>query len=154
MDVRIRQLIENLGLTQAEFADKVGIDRSTLSNALRGRNQVSINIIKKIHETFPRISMNWLMFGEGEAYPEKTIGKNEGTLFDEISFFPETPTNRSNAKEDMQVDEYITEPKIPIQEKKENASSSFENTPAKKVIKIMVFYSDNTFDTFSSDTKR
>ena len=68
MNTRIKQIIEHEGLTDAEFADRTGIKRATLSHCLSGRNDVSKDIILKIHNAYPQVSVNWLMFGEGEPY--------------------------------------------------------------------------------------
>lgn len=145
MNERIRLLIESLGLTQAEFAEKVGIQPSTLSNALRGRNDVSSTIIIKIHETYPEISINWLMFGEGESNIESVAGAKPR----ENLIFSSDSSNLSEYGRDLEL---------------KNEAESFVKGNAdvlervtqireddRRVVRIMVFYSDNTFESFSSD---
>ena len=82
MNTRIKQIIEHEGLTDAEFADRAGIKRATLSHCLNGRNDVSKDIILKIHNAYPQVSVNWLMFGEGEPYIKEKL-KTPTSLFDE-----------------------------------------------------------------------
>ena len=67
MNNRIKEIIASEHLSDGEFADLVGIKRSTLSHCLNGRNDVSKDIITKIHNAYPYISINWLMFGEGDS---------------------------------------------------------------------------------------
>lgn len=63
---RLKLFIDTNGLTSSQFADMCGISRSSLSQILSGRNKkVSDGLVKLIHDTFPNLSVLWLMFGEG-----------------------------------------------------------------------------------------
>lgn len=64
--LRLKLLIENLRISNSQFADECNISRPTLSQLLTGRNKkVSDVIIAQIHNTYPNLSILWLMFGEG-----------------------------------------------------------------------------------------
>lgn len=68
MDIvgRLKLFLEYLGIPVTQFADNCGIPRPTLSQLLNGRNKtVRDEIIAKIHEAYPQLSIMWLMFGEG-----------------------------------------------------------------------------------------
>ena len=67
---RIKQLIEFKGLTPAAFANEVEINRSGLTHIFSGRNQPSLDLIRKILLTFPDISTEWLMLGKGNMLRE------------------------------------------------------------------------------------
>lgn len=70
MDIvsRLKTFIDYLGVPVTQFADNCGIPRPTLSQLLNGRNKtVRDELISKIHAAYPRLSVMWLMFGEGEA---------------------------------------------------------------------------------------
>lgn len=70
MDIvsRLKTFIDYLGVPVTQFADNCGIPRPTLSQLLNGRNKtVRDELIAKIHAAYPRLSVMWLMFGEGEA---------------------------------------------------------------------------------------
>lgn len=67
---RIKQLIEFKGLTPAAFANEVEINRSGLTHIFSGRNQPSLDLIRKILLTFPDISTEWLMIGKGNMLRE------------------------------------------------------------------------------------
>lgn len=64
---RLRYFMENLRIPISQFADTCGIPRPTMSQLMNGRNKrVSDEIINKIHNGYPSLSILWLMFGEGE----------------------------------------------------------------------------------------
>lgn len=146
MKERIKLLIQSLGLTQAEFAEKVGVQPSTLSNALRGRNDVSSTIIMKIHETYPEVSINWLMFGEGDSNIE-SLKLNENDIFStDSSDSPEYGKDFGLRSEGESL------PKDDAASRRESIARS--DSGDRRVVRIMVFYSDHTFESFSSDWKR
>lgn len=158
MNTRIKRIIENERLTDAEFADRTGIKRATLSHCLSGRNDVSKDIILKIHNAYPQISVNWLMFGEGEPYV-KEKAKTPASLFDEIWTKPEELPEEIKYTQDFTSNEAknadnITDNKNNTEVTKNIDIISSKESNSRKVIKIMVFYSDNTFETFSSDLFR
>jgi transcriptional regulator with XRE-family HTH domain len=60
---RFRKLMGELGLTPSELADKIGIQRSSVSHILSGRNKPSIDFLEKLLNTFPDIDIHWLITG-------------------------------------------------------------------------------------------
>ena len=64
---RLKQYLDSRQISVTQFADVCGIPRPTASQLLAGRNKkVSDEIINKIHNFYPDLSILWLMFGEGE----------------------------------------------------------------------------------------
>ena len=64
---RLKYYLEENKIAISQFADKCRIPRPTLSQILNGRNKkISDELISKIHEAYPRLSVLWLMFGEGD----------------------------------------------------------------------------------------
>ena len=69
MDIvsRLKKYMTTIGMSSSQFADACYIPRPSFSQLLNGRNKkISDELITKIHETFPDLSILWLMFGEGE----------------------------------------------------------------------------------------
>lgn len=64
MNERIKQLRSRLGMTQQEFADKLGIKRGTLANYEIGRNKPIDAVISLICREF-EVNEVWLRTGEG-----------------------------------------------------------------------------------------
>lgn len=67
---RIKQLIsiKSQGMSETAFADSLGMKQQTLNNYVRGVNKLSVSFISILLESFPDISAEWLMRGEGSMY--------------------------------------------------------------------------------------
>lgn len=74
MKERIRLIQEQLGLSQIEFANKLGISPASLSSIYTGRTNPTNNHVMAIHKAFPQINVNWLMFGEGDMTEGGVVG--------------------------------------------------------------------------------
>jgi transcriptional regulator with XRE-family HTH domain len=84
MTDRISLLIKAKNLSSAQFADEIGVQRSSISHLMSGRNKPSLDLIQKTLQRFPEVSTEWLLFGKGEMVPEMNLfnsqvrfGKNE-----------------------------------------------------------------------------
>ena len=64
---RFRQLMADQGLSASEFADRIGVQRSSISHILSGRNKPSIDFLEKIKTAFPEADLNWLVSGKKSA---------------------------------------------------------------------------------------
>lgn len=148
MKDRISAIISKKELTPTQFADIIGIQRSTLSHILNGRNNASTDIIFKIHKKMPDISINWLLFGEGEMYTNKSF-LSQPSIFDEIVINSTSPQTNNEYRKEITPKE--TKESVKITDNKDDTTPKSVEIRCKKITKIMVFYSDNTFDTFSSD---
>ena len=65
MKDRIAHIIRAKNLTAAEFAIRLGIQPSSISHLLSGRNNPSLDFVKKLKETFPEYSYDWIINGVG-----------------------------------------------------------------------------------------
>ena len=63
---RIRSILLSKNLNAAQFADQIGVQRSSISHVLSGRNKPSLEFIQKILKTYPDINSDWLISGNGE----------------------------------------------------------------------------------------
>ena len=71
MNQRLREVVDFLKeqrkvLSDGEFADKINVGRSQLSEAMSGKRKVSERYILKLLMKFPEINEEWLRTGEGE----------------------------------------------------------------------------------------
>ena len=62
--IRIGQILEEQQLSSSAFADTIGVQRSSISHVLSGRNKPSLEFILKIIRAFPSYSTDWLLFGK------------------------------------------------------------------------------------------
>jgi transcriptional regulator with XRE-family HTH domain len=66
MKDRIVQFLVSEKISPAEFADKIGVQRSSMSHILNGRNYPSAAFIQKMLQVYPALNSRWLMIGDGE----------------------------------------------------------------------------------------
>lgn len=64
MTDRFIELLKRLGLTPSEFADTIGVQRSTISHILSGRNKPSIDLLEKTLASFPETDIYYLITGK------------------------------------------------------------------------------------------
>ena len=50
-------------MTASSFADEIGVQRSSMSHILSGRNKPSLEFIQKVLIRFPKVSADWLIAG-------------------------------------------------------------------------------------------
>lgn len=67
MHERLKRLRKTLGITQQEFADKIGIKRNTIATYESGRNEPIDAVISLICREF-NVNEKWLRNGEGEMF--------------------------------------------------------------------------------------
>ena len=79
---RIKKIISDNNLSNSEFAEKIGIPKSSVSHLLSERNNPSLDVIIKISEFFEDISTDYLIFGyeSNKEIPSEPLNN----LFDSI----------------------------------------------------------------------
>ena len=65
---RILEIIKSEQLNASAFAEKIGVQKSSVSHVISGRNKPSKEFMVKILRTFPEISSDWLFLGLGDMY--------------------------------------------------------------------------------------
>ena len=145
MQDQIQEILRREELTSSQFADKIGVQRSSVSHVLSGRNKPGFDFIHKILEAFPAISAEWLITGYGDMYKQR---RTSGGLFDgpfsETSPAPDeeklTPEMESGGRE--------SPPEQVVERKNtENPAKGVE----KSVERVIVFYSDKTFREYRNE---
>lgn len=116
---RIQTVIDHYGLTISSFADKIGVQRSSISHLLKGRNKPSLDFVMKVVQTYPEVNLYWLLNGKGN-FPHSE--QNEDSP---------TPTFPLASQEKI----------IPKVGEKSNLGKV-------KASRIVIFYTDGTFESF------
>lgn len=156
---RIEKIMLKEEMNSAVFAAEIGIQGSTLSHILNGRNNPSLDVLKKILNRFRTVSSDWLILGVGSMYRTEKQSQTP-TLFDSI----EENTLKSTVLESNQDDKntssstFIQQKTAPVSDMPVSAPSepvipvniAAINTNSKSVNKIIVYYTDNTFQEFES----
>jgi transcriptional regulator with XRE-family HTH domain len=155
MKERLVQLLDLEQLTPSKFADIIGVQRSSVSHVISGRNKPSFDFLQKTLKAFPGLNAEWLMLGEGTMYAQ--MGRiSTGTLFDAPD------TGQSDTEEEAPQGRIIPEEVVQqsdLQEDNEQAPISLDENAATggshdmtkeqtKIIKVVLLYGDGTFSTF------
>ncbi len=68
---RLERLLAHYELSASSFADAIGVQRSSISHLLSGRNRPSLDFVMKVIARFPEVNLYWLLNGKGEFPPAK-----------------------------------------------------------------------------------
>ncbi|MGI9551115.1 MAG: helix-turn-helix domain-containing protein [Aurantibacter sp.] len=68
---RLERLLQYYGMSASGFADKINVQRSSISHLLSGRNKPSLDFVMKVVRTFPEVNLYWLLNGKG-SFPDDT----------------------------------------------------------------------------------
>ena len=98
---RIKKIITDNNLSNSEFAEKIGIPKSSVTHLLSERNKPSLDVIIKISETFDDISTDYLIFGY-ESDRELT-SEQLNNLFDDL----DKETSKDSVKDSNNTIKYI-----------------------------------------------
>ncbi|WP_264550949.1 helix-turn-helix domain-containing protein [Flavobacterium sp. N2038] len=148
---RLENILDYYGLNASSFADKIGVQRSSMSHLLSGRNKPSLDFVMKILDVFPEVDLYWILNGKG-SFPkpenESLIFNPEASSSDTKNLSSSTSFNENFAGPDLfsQINE---EPeKLPIKKIEQNKSSNL-NPEEGEIEKIIFFYKDGTFKVYT-----
>ena len=83
---RIEKIMREENMTLSQFSLEIGVQQSTLSHILSGRNKMSAAVMKQILNRFPTISSDWLILDSGPMRRQKSNSQS----LDLFSASPET----------------------------------------------------------------
>ncbi len=142
---RILLLMKAQGMTPTQFADEIGIQRSSISHILSGRNNPSLDVILKILGRFKEIDSNWLILGKGNLLKERDLD-NSPTLF---NLDEDEEIIDKNLKEiDLEEEEKEKEKEIKTNniEIQENIIAMQNPNSQRSISKIIILYNDNSYE--------
>ena len=110
MNKRLQQFLSAENISQAQFAESIGVARASISHILAGRNKPGFDFLESMARHYPNLNLEWLITGRGRMY---TLAKSasegpaepfspppsttSGSLFDEapepLSGFPAAPVS-------------------------------------------------------------
>ena len=139
MNTRLKQFLAAENMTQAQFADNINVVRASVSHVLSGRNNPSYEFIRSIMVKYPRLNIEWLMFGKGKMYKDDTAP---------IPVHLPVHENVPDVLFPEQDEESVTENERTIEETAE--TSAVYNTPEtpvnqRKVSKVIILFDDGSY---------
>ncbi|UUC44524.1 helix-turn-helix domain-containing protein [Flavobacterium cerinum] len=126
---RLEIVLDYYGLSASAFADSIGVQRSSLSHLLSGRNKPSLDFILKIIAYYPEVDLYWILNGKG-SFPkpetEEVIQPALPTSFPDLFSGNEEPAkNPAESKNNLFV------------------------TDTDEIERIVIFYKNGTFKNYT-----
>ena len=121
---RLKIIMDYYELSATLLADKIEVQRSSISHLLSGRNKPSLEFVLKILKAFPEVELYWLVNGIGKFPKRKENESSSPTLFS------------------------TQEPAVETEKKV--AASAFSGDTNRAIERIVIFYKDGTFTNYSS----
>ncbi len=137
MQDQIQEILAKERLSSSQFADKIGVQRSSVSHVLSGRNKPGFDFIQKILAAFPEINGDWLITGSGDIYKKKTPS---GDLFE-----------AKNEIQSLDNELKIEEKPITMNIKKPEKEGT-KLLKKREIERVIVFYSDRTFREYDAES--
>ena len=146
MNTRLKQFMAAENITQAQLADNLKVVRASVSHILSGRNNPSYEFIKALMSSYPRLNMEWLMFGKGKMYKEIQsqpvpqtyespdslfIDSNQEQTRDSVEYLQPDDVQLANTASTEGSDTYIQQVQLPVNQR--------------KVVKITILFDDGTY---------
>jgi len=155
MKDQISKIMEAEGMTPAKFADEIGVQRSSISHVLSGRNKPSFDFISKVLKRFSGINAEWLITGKGSMI--KSQNSIDSKDLKQPSLFEKDEREKLKYKSDIQNEKFhiiegenllnITETEGKEKNEKRVGKAKFTNVNNMK--SILILYSDGSFEQFT-----
>lgn len=151
---RIEFLINQLGMTNVEFAARTGIAPATLSHITSGRSKPTLPILRGIIAGFPELSPEWVLMGTGTMYKDTTKQQIEytdeaGSAEADTELFSALDSqvlNRHNdgtprtGSQNLSMEDVV----------RTTVATMAANAPRqRKVVEIRIFFDDGTYQQFN-----
>ncbi|WP_397362803.1 helix-turn-helix domain-containing protein [Olleya sp. R77988] len=133
---RLQKVIDYYGESASSFAEKIGVQRSSISHILSGRNKPSLEFVLKVLSSFPEVELYWLMNGKGN-FPNS-----------EAKITNEDSSSKNDNQNLFSNSEKATTPNSKNSEVIKNISNS--TSKGKQIDRIIIFYTDGSFSNFEN----
>lgn len=136
MNKRLQQFLSAENISQAQFADTIGVARASVSHILAGRNKPGFDFIERMSRRYPALNLEWLITGKGKMYKGDAP---EGIPV--LDLWQDEPDVAADSPAAVQ-------PESETAEKTESTTLPKRQQPIVKqrsITKITVFYDDGTY---------
>ncbi|WP_338410466.1 helix-turn-helix transcriptional regulator [uncultured Flavobacterium sp.] len=134
---RLEIILEYYGLTASSFADKIGVQRSSISHLLSGRNKPSLDFILKLKEKYSEVEFEWILNGIG-SFPKENSTSTPSIALDQTKSKIEIPVDLfSNDLEDKNTTAEV---------QKIHSSKNFGTET--EIERIVIFFKNGTFKNY------
>lgn len=137
MNTRLQQFIAAENISQAQFADSINVARAGISHILAGRNKPSYDFLTSLISRYPKLNIEWLMFGKGKMYKEENNERYQEHDFHDDLFAEQQEISIQPEAEDESIAHSY--------EIKTISNSTEVVDKQRKVKKIIILFDDNTY---------
>ncbi len=148
---RLETILDYYGINASSFADKIGVQRSSMSHLLSGRNKPSLDFVMKILEVFPDVDLYWLINGKGN-FPKSADGISFSKAASTQEIEKDTAPTLFN--ETFSGADLFSEISHEAENNVESKNTFIEKNPVfsseeKEIEKIVFFYKNGTFKVYA-----
>ncbi|OMP30669.1 helix-turn-helix transcriptional regulator [Mangrovimonas sp. DI 80] len=123
---RLQKVMDYYSESASSFAEKMGVQRSSISHILSGRNKPSLDFVLKILQAFPEVELYWLLNGKGTFPAGSEVFSGQTSL-------------------------PIVEREEPLKQAPKLPPSTLEKPLDKAIERIVIFYTDGTFKEYQKE---
>lgn len=146
MKEKLNDLLKSEGLKPGQFAEMLGINPAGVSHILAGRNKPGFDLLQKILRRFPQVNPDWLLLDAPQMYrtdaapqtPRLSAPVPAAPATDLFSAPSASPTSDAPGPHTVPAADPIAMP-----------ANGLPADPRKTVERVVVFYTDLTFDSYS-----
>jgi transcriptional regulator with XRE-family HTH domain len=139
---RLEIILDYYSLNASGFADKIGVQRSSLSHLLSGRNKPSLDFLLKILDVFPEVDLYWILNGKG-SFP-----KNNDVIVEKTSNTPSSVFSNENEISNLFSDNKKETTTTNVEKIEKKTPSPLHNNDENQIDKIVIFYKNGTFKSY------
>lgn len=137
---RLQQILSYYDLNASSLAEQIGVQRSSISHLMSGRNKPSLEFVLKLLEHFPEVDLYWLLNGRGHFPKKKEVTPKEG--------LSPVPVSKSNTDLFSQTDSKESSPTEAVENNKVSIAEVSKEKANSPIDRIVVFYRNGTFEEY------
>ncbi|WP_375238675.1 helix-turn-helix domain-containing protein [Aurantibacter sp.] len=146
---RLQKVIDYHQESASGFANKIGVQRSSISHILSGRNKPSLEFVMKVLDTFPEVELYWLLNGKG-TFPKTDVIEK---IITPTPISKSPVSNFENSSNQNSPD--LFSKKVENEKTENSQDSDFGkmmtiNSKGKQIERIVIFYKDGSFSNFEN----
>ena len=142
---RIIAFMKAKDISSGMLADRIGVQRSSISHILSGRNKPGFEFLRKFLVSFPEVNADWFITGRGNMLKtpvQKDLFPGEEDLYNENAA-------EKTREEENRASETTAEAEEAIpQATAERAPEALKMPVRGRLVRVILFYEDGHFDSY------
>lgn len=152
MREKLQQLMNAEQLTGSKLAEYLGIQPSSISHIMGGRNKPSLDFVQKILQRYPRINPDWLLLDSDEMYRPQTSPAPAIEVNAQLPFTDsDAPSEESISQPVATTPDPAPQPSTTSTNPSAEAMAMFGSASSTQhggIKRVIVLYEDRTFESY------